>query len=59
MPILNLFLKELGVLTEIKTFQALKNINHIFLAVLLTKLFVLMINLASPLFLTEEKKCKQ
>ena len=33
----------------------LKNIKYIFLVVLLTKLFVLIINLASPLFFTEEK----
>ena len=34
----------------------LKNSNHIFLAVLHTKLFVLMIDLAKKLFFTEEKK---
>ena len=33
----------------------LKNIKITFLAVFLTKLYVLMINLASQLFLTEEK----
>ena len=33
----------------------LKNIKIIFLAVLITKLYVLMINLASHLFFTEEK----
>ena len=32
-----------------------KNIKHIFLAVLLTKLHVLIINLAKKLFFTEEK----
>ena len=32
-----------------------KNIKTIFVAVLLTKLFVLIINLARKLFLTEEK----
>ena len=40
---------------EIKTFHILKNIKIMFLAVLLTKLFVLMIDLASQLFFTEEK----
>ena len=33
-----------------------KNIKLIFLAVLLTKLFVLIINLAETLFFTEEKR---
>ena len=33
----------------------LKNIKIIFLAALLTKLFVLMINLVNQLFFTEEK----
>ena len=36
-------------------FHTLKNITHIFLAVLLTKLFALMINLAKMLCFTEEK----
>ena len=35
--------------------RILKNINHLFLAVLLAKLFVLMINLVNQLFFTEEK----
>ena len=38
-----------------KTLHILKNINHIFLSALLTKLYVLMIDLASQLFFTEEK----
>ena len=42
-------------MTEIKTLHILKNIKIIFFAVLLTKLFVLMIDLASQLFFTEEK----
>ena len=33
----------------------LTNIKHLFLAALLIKVFVLMINLASQLFFTEEK----
>ena len=36
-------------------FHTLKNIKHIFLAVLPTKLFVMMINLAIQLFFIEEK----
>ena len=40
---------------EIKTLHILKNIKIKFLAVLLTKLFGLMIHLASLLLFTEEK----
>ena len=40
---------------EVIMLLILKNINNIFLAVLLTKLCVLMTNLASHLFVTEEK----
>ena len=40
---------------EVITILILKNIKNIFLAVLLTKLCVLMTNLASHLFVTEEK----
>ena len=46
--------KELGVVLEVITLYALKKIKIIF-AVLLTKFFVLMINLANQLFFTEEK----
>ena len=35
--------------------STLKNIRHMFLAVLLTKLFVVMINLVNRLFFTREK----
>ena len=42
-------------MTEIKTLHILKNIKIIFFAVLLTKLFLLMIDLASQLFFTEGK----
>ena len=35
--------------------HALKNVNHTFLAVFLVNLCVLMINIASQLFFTEEK----
>ena len=55
MMILNEILKELGVVIEIVIPHTLKNIKHIFLAVLLKKLFVLMINLVNQLFFTEEK----
>ena len=40
---------------EIETPHILKNIKIIFFAVLLTTLFVLMINLAKYLFFAEEK----
>ena len=40
---------------ETKTLHILKNIKHIFIAVLLTKLYVLMINLAFQLFFANEK----
>ena len=40
---------------KIKILHKPKNIRSIFLAVLLTKLFILMINLANQLLFTEEK----
>ena len=42
-------------MVEIKTVRILKNIKHIFLSFFLTKLFALMIDLASQLLFTEEK----
>ena len=48
-------LKELKAMLEIKKLHILKNIKIIFLAVLLTKLYILMMNLASQLFFTDEK----
>ena len=47
--------KEFKVMIEIKILHILKNIKNTFLAVLLIKLFVLMINLVNHLFFTEEK----
>ena len=47
--------KELKVLIEMIMLHILTNIKHLFLAALLIKVFVLMINLASQLFFTEEK----
>ena len=47
--------KVLKVMIEIIILHILKNINHIFFAVLLTKLYVLMINFANQLFFTEKK----
>ena len=52
MLILNLFQKELGVVIEKIMLHTLKNFRYMFLAVLLTKLFVLMINLVDQLFFT-------
>ena len=43
---------------EIITLHTQKNIKNTFLAVLLIKLFVMMINLVNQLFFTEEK-CNQ
>ena len=48
-------LKRVRAIDKIIMLHRLKNIKIIFFAVLLTKLFVLMINLASQLFFTEEK----
>ena len=48
-------IKELKVMIEIKILHTLKNIKNTFLAVLLIKLFMLMINLVDHLFFTEEK----
>ena len=45
----------MGVVIEIITLHTLKNIKNTFLAVLLTKLFVLIINLVKQLFFTGEK----
>ena len=55
MLILNVIWKELEVVIKITILHTLKNIKHVFLAVLLTKLFVLMIDSASQLFFTKEK----
>ena len=54
MLILNLFLKDLGVVIKEIMLHTLKNIKNAFLAVLLAKLFVLMIDLANQLFFTDE-----
>ena len=56
MLVLNAMYMELGAVIGVIILYTLKNIKHIFLVVLLTKLFVLIINLASRLFFTEEKK---
>ena len=48
-------LKELRIVTEVKIIHTLKNINNTFLPVLLTKSFVVMINLVSQSFFTEEE----
>ena len=57
MLILNLFLKKLKVilLSVIQIVHSQENIKIIFLAVLLTKLFVLTIHLVKKLFCTEER----
>ena len=54
MLILNLFLKDLGVVIKEIMLHTLENIKNAFLAVLLAKLFVLMIDLANQLFFTDE-----
>ena len=54
MLILNLFLKDLGVVIKEIMLHTLKNIKNAFLEVLLAKLFVLMIDLANQLFFTDE-----
>ena len=41
---------------ETRTLHTMKKIKIIFLAVLLTKLYVLMINLANELFFIEKKR---
>ena len=48
-------LKELRIVTEVKIIHTLKNINNTFLPVLLRKSFVVMINLVSQSFFTEEE----
>ena len=58
MLILNLLLREFIVMIEKITLHTLKNTKTIFPAVLLTKLFVLMINLVNQLFFKQEK-CSQ
>ena len=55
MLILNQFWNGLKVIIEKIIVYILKNINIIFLVVLLKKLFVLVINLVNHLFFTEEK----
>ena len=48
-------LKKLSVIPLKIIVHTQKNINHIFLVVLLTKLFLLLINSVKKLFFTEEK----
>ena len=55
MLIFNLFQKGLIVMIETKILHIMKIINVIFLAVLLTKLYALMIDLGNQFFFTEEK----
>ena len=55
MLIFNLFQKGLKVMIETKILHIMKIINVIFLAVLLTKLYALMIDLGNQFFFTEEK----
>ena len=55
MLILNQFWNGLKVIIEKIIVYILKNINIVFLVVLLKKLFVLVINLVNHLFFTEEK----
>ena len=55
MLIFNLFQKGLKVMIETKILHIMKIINIIFYAVLLTKLYALMIDLGNQLFFTEEK----
>ena len=55
MLILSVYLKKLSVILLKIIVHKQKNINHIFLVVLLTKLFVLIINSVKKLFFTEEK----
>ena len=55
MLIFNLFQKGLIVMIETKILHIMKIINVIFLAVLLTKLYALMIDLGTQFFFTEEK----
>ena len=55
MLILNAMYKELGAVIVVIILHTLKDIKRMFLVVLLTKLFVLIINLASQLFFTEAK----
>ena len=55
MLILNIITMELEVLIKRIIPNALKNIKHIFLAVFLIKLFVLMIDSANQLLFTEKK----
>ena len=51
------FLKKFRLIKNVMILHTPKNIRNIFVAVLLMKLFVLMINLASQLFFTGEKMC--
>ena len=55
MLIFNLFQKGLKVMIETKILHIMEIINVIFLAVLLTKLYALMIDLGNQFFFTEEK----
>ena len=54
MLILNLLKSELKAMIKRIVLHVLKNINDIFLAALIIELFVLMIDLASQLFFTDE-----
>ena len=55
MLIFNVLWRELGVVIEKIILHTLKNIKNIFLAVLLIKSYVLIINLGSYLLFVEEK----
>ena len=54
MLILNLLKSEVKAMIKRIVLHVLKNINDIFLAALIIELFVLMIDLASQLFFTDE-----
>ena len=54
MLILNLLKSELKAMIKRIVLHVLKNINDIFLAALIIELFVLMIDLASQFFFTDE-----
>ena len=55
MLIFNAILKKLRIVIEVIILHPLKSIKNTFLAALLIRLFILMINLVSQLFFTEEE----
>ena len=55
MLILNVMLNELKIVAEVIILHTLKKIKTMFLALLPVKFFVLMINLISHMFFTEDK----